>query len=990
MSRKCDLLLPALGLQVHKAETVNEPITPASHPVFADGQLVADRYRIVRFLNRGGMGEVYEAKDLELNERVALKTLLPEIAGDAQMIARFKQEIQLSRKISHANVCRIFDLARDPVDVSSTPTYFLTMEFLPGETLAACLRRKGRFSPAEALALLAQMADALDAAHQNGVIHRDLKPANVMLVPIAGGTRAVVTDFGLARRTLGPDETTATLTGKLMGTVDYMAPELFAGAAASPASDIYALALVAYKMITGELPKASGAPWQAAAGRANQRIPSAGSQIPNLDASWDRALSRALDPYPARRFQTAGDFIKVLRGETAPATVTLATVTRRQWVAALVVTLALVSGLAAWRVWRKMAVRPPPEALSLHRTGIDDIHAGAYFAATRALSEATRLAPHFSLAHARLAEAWMGLDLQEKAQEEMVRAQREDIAGLPEIDRLQIAAISLTITREFDAAVQKYELIARMAGTGDAGAALDLGHAYARSGKPDAAIQLFRRAAEGPAHSPAAWLWLGILYARRADAAKSTQAFDQAERLYQITSNLEGLIEVAYQRGIAAYRTGQLEASAAYYRKALETAHNAGNIQQEIRARLQLSTNAYLSGDAGMAEQYAREALEAAQTNQMESQAISGIVNLGNACLQKRDFECAERNYQDALARARRNGSGRMAALALISLASLHYDNDRYDAAAGEARQALTYYQANRFAEESLKALTILGRADYHRGHDADALGSFRSLLDLAEKSQNRPQMALAHENLGLVYSRQQRYPEALAEYRKNLELSTDAVHTAYAQLQCGDMFWMLGNYNEGESMLAQAGAIAAKIPRLKLSIMRARAKMALSRSQYAQAAAQARLALAAGTVSPGTEADLKAVEGLALLGSGRKEAGLRLCEEALRAVESLHDDELLLNVRLAVVKARLESAHPAAALVLFHQAEPALSSFPEWRWRFLALASTADRLYLAPARQALEQLAAQWGAGVFESYLERPDVKHLAQPLLSSPKAER
>ena len=131
---------------------------------------------------------------------LALQDLLPAIASDGRMLARFKQEIQLSRKVSHPNVCpRLRSLARHPADGSApATTVFLTMEFLPGETLSERLHRDGRLFAAEALPILSQTAEALDAAHRAGVIHRDFKPSNVMLVPTAGGTRAVVTDFGPA------------------------------------------------------------------------------------------------------------------------------------------------------------------------------------------------------------------------------------------------------------------------------------------------------------------------------------------------------------------------------------------------------------------------------------------------------------------------------------------------------------------------------------------------------------------------------------------------------------------------------------------------------------------------------------------------------------------------------------------------------------------------------------------------------------------------
>ena len=160
--------------------------------VFHTGQTVAGRYQIVRYLSRGGMGEVYAARDLELGEAVALKTLLPEIAGDESMIARFKQEIALSRKVAHHNVCRVFDLAWHEEE-NARITMFLTMEFLPGETLSEKVRRDGPMSTDEALPFIAQMGSALDAAHAAGVIHRDFKPSNVMLVPAADGPRATDT-----------------------------------------------------------------------------------------------------------------------------------------------------------------------------------------------------------------------------------------------------------------------------------------------------------------------------------------------------------------------------------------------------------------------------------------------------------------------------------------------------------------------------------------------------------------------------------------------------------------------------------------------------------------------------------------------------------------------------------------------------------------------------------------------------------------------------
>lgn len=967
-------------------------VRAASSPVFREGQLVAGRYRIVRYLSCGGMGEVYEADDLELpemKEHVALKTLLPAIASDETMVARFKQEIALSRKVQHPNVCAAFDLSRHEVE-GSEAILFLTMRFLPGETLAARLARVGRMDPGEALPLLEQMADALDAAHRAGVIHRDFKPSNVMLVPTAEGVHAVVTDFGLARRLTTGFDTTSTLSGQVMGTLDYMAPELLTGSTASSASDVYGLGMVAYKMFTGTLPFAAETPLAAAILRANQPIPSPRTRRPDLDPKCEQAILRALDANPANRFSRAGQFLQELRGEPVSMTLRLPRLTRRRALAAVLAVLATAAAVVGWRSWESQRNRPPAEAAVSFRIGVEDIHAGAYFAATKALGRAVQIAPRFSLAHARLAEAWMGLEMPEKASQEMLLARRQDNSGLPAIDQLEIEAVDLTITREFPAAILKYERMIKIQGEAEPGLYVDLGRAYENAGKPDQAIASYRRAAEGPSHNPAAWLRLAVLYNRASNATQSDDAFQQAAERYQQSSNLEGMIEVAYLRGTAAYRTGQLAESAAYYRKALETAHYAGNLQQEIRAMLQLGTNAYLVGDVDAAERYAREALESARANQMETLAISGIVSLGNICTQKRDFACAEKNYQEALTLARRNESPKLTALSLLSLSTLHDQVGRYDDSSREAQQALTYYQSNRFVDETLKALTLVGRADYHRGRNAAALDSFRHLLDFAEKKQSRPLIALAHESIGLVYSRQERYPEALEQYKKNLELSTDPLQTGYARLQCGDALCMLGRLDEAVSMFDQAGDAAAKFPQLKLSLLRARAEMDLNQNRFAQASERARRLLADAGLKPSSAAELKTVLGLALLGSGKASEGLRMCEEALAASARLGEDAGLLQASLAVLQARIATRDKAGALAIFHQVEPMLGGFPESRWRALALVSRADSQFSARARQALDELAGSWGKETFRAYLARPDIKQLSRPLLQSTYANR
>jgi tetratricopeptide (TPR) repeat protein len=301
---------------------------PRELHTFATGDVVSGRFRIVRFIGQGGMGQVYEAEDLELGGGVALKTIRPEIAADARTIARFKQEIKLSKKVTHPNVCRIFDVARHrksgrdpgaptepggPADFADDVTY-LTMELLQGETLAGRLHRAGRMTAAEAFPVVAQIADGLEAAHRTGIIHRDLKSSNVVLVPLeGGGFRAVVTDFGLALASSGADDPSGGASAGYTGTPGYMAPEQVRGGDITTATDIYSLGVVMYEMVTGALPFVGDTPTATAVKRLEQAAPSPRSIVPDLDATWETVILRCLDRDPLHRFGTALEITRALR-----------------------------------------------------------------------------------------------------------------------------------------------------------------------------------------------------------------------------------------------------------------------------------------------------------------------------------------------------------------------------------------------------------------------------------------------------------------------------------------------------------------------------------------------------------------------------------------------------------------------------------------------------------------------------------------------------
>ncbi|MGB9234048.1 MAG: tetratricopeptide repeat protein [Terriglobales bacterium] len=213
-----------------------------SAAVLQIGDLVGGRYEILQLLGEGGMGAVYKAADRELDRFVALKVIRPELASNPAILARFKQELLLAHQVTHRNVIRIYDLSE------GGGVKFITMEFIEGKDLRALIREKKKFAAEEAVEIIQQVCQALDAAHSVGVIHRDLKPQNIMQ---DGTGRILVMDFGLAR-TLGGDGMTQT--GAIVGTMEYMSPEQALAKDLDQRSDLFALGLILYEMLTGQTP----------------------------------------------------------------------------------------------------------------------------------------------------------------------------------------------------------------------------------------------------------------------------------------------------------------------------------------------------------------------------------------------------------------------------------------------------------------------------------------------------------------------------------------------------------------------------------------------------------------------------------------------------------------------------------------------------------------------------------------------------------------
>jgi eukaryotic-like serine/threonine-protein kinase len=271
-----------------KTQTLQLPVKELT-----TGSTFAGRYQIIEELGKGGMGKVYKVFDTDIREKVALKLLKPEIASDKETIERFSNELKYARKISHRNVCRMYDLGK------AEGTYFITMEYVAGEDLRSFIRRSRQLTVGTATAIAKQVCEGLAEAHRLGVVHRDLKPGNIM---IDKDGDAHIMDFGIAKSLQGKGITGA---GVMIGTPEYMSPEQVEGKEADPRSDIYSLGVCLYEMIAGRVPFEGETPLSVAV-KHKSEIPRDPEEFnPQISEDLSRLILKCLAKDREKRYQTA-------------------------------------------------------------------------------------------------------------------------------------------------------------------------------------------------------------------------------------------------------------------------------------------------------------------------------------------------------------------------------------------------------------------------------------------------------------------------------------------------------------------------------------------------------------------------------------------------------------------------------------------------------------------------------------------------------------
>jgi eukaryotic-like serine/threonine-protein kinase len=752
------VLSPAPGSAGGSTPAGSSPSTPSwLTGILEPGMDFGPRYRIESVLGRGGMGAVYKAYDKDLDRMVALKLVRPDLTNDPEVMQRFKQELLLASKISHKNVLRIHDLG----DVNGLK--FISMAYVEGEDLHKILQKHGRLPVDEAVDLARQLCAALAAAHAEDVVHRDLKPQNVLIDQ--EGT-AYISDFGLAK-SLEAGAAMMTRAGELLGTPRYMSPEQVEGKPTDHRTDLYALGLIIYEMLTGDTPFAGTSTFQMMYQRVQEEPKSPKLLNPDLPDRLVRVILRCLARDPERRYQSAQEISRDLDAPRTPVRLFATPLSasrpglRRWWAAAAAALAAMGLALAIPQV-RNLIFHPrAPAVTGGMAKGIPSLTQGKYVAVLpfRVLGDKSSL-------------GYIAEGLQDALSAKLFQLQGVHIASGEAVEKVSEGKPLGQIARELGANLivegtiqQAGGKIAIVANLHDV-TSEKLVWSQEFPGVPDDLLTLedqvysqlvgalelkpgneeMARAARRPTDNPQAY----DDYLKGRDAMRGqqdAQSLQKAIDLYNAALQKDPNFALAYA-GIAdaSLRMWDTKRDRFWADKAQHAALQAEQLNDQLpEVHFALGSVYNATGRVAEAVQELERAI------QLQPNSDEGYRRLGFAYLQNGRKADAIQAYQKAV----------------------------------EIDQ---FYWAN---EEGL------GEAYLDTGDYARALLAFRRVTDL------EPNNPIGYEDVGAVYFRQGKYRDCLPQYQKALEL--DPSYDNYSNL--GTAYFYLKRYNEAVTMFEKAVA---------------------------------------------------------------------------------------------------------------------------------------------------------------------------------------
>ena len=984
------------------------------------GQTVS-HYRIIEKLGEGGMGAVYLAEDLHLARRVAIKFLT---STDHHYRARFIREARAVSALSHPNIAMVHDYGETP-----TGQPFIVMEYVKGKSLSDLLNEG--LTLRRSVEIISAIAEALGEAHQQGIVHRDIKPSNV-LVNERGQVK--VLDFGLVKHLFDPPSSEVDLDAKtiystktrsdvIVGTPLYLSPEQATGKEIDGRSDLFALGALLYECIAGQSAFSGGSVLEIGAQIIHVTPPPPSKINPAVTPGLDRVTLKALEKKVDARYQTAAEFLKDLKtaatglsGNGVPvsskpakptegfkrATNALGTLTmqlrRQRFSIASVIPAFLIAGAVIWALyyfWPRSYYKPSAAAVHWYDQGADNLRNGAYYQASKALTQAIDIDGNYALARARLAQAWTELDYTDRAKDELLAVARlRDRSPLSPLDSLYLDAILAMTTRQFGDAINAYTEIVKLL-PNDGSVYVELGNAYENDGNPDKALENYLKAIELNKHQYATgYLRAGNIYNRKQQTDKATEMYAEAERLYSAASNEEGTIEVLRQRGILLRDKGRFDEAKNQFQQSLDASRAIGNEAQQITALIDLS---YLHSQRGMfaeAENFATQAVNFAQQKHLENLAAGGLLELGNSFSSQGNDVKAEFYFNQAIEFAKANKGRFREARGLSNLGGLYIKTSRVDEGVKMVQRALEFFQQANYPRSVGICLTQLTRGYRRQANFAAAEQALNQKLEIAKRSNNPVAIADVDYEISLLRLDEENYPGALEKCDsalKGYESAKDTFSIAFTNTIRTRALTRLGRFTEARSSLEelfktvteQKGAYSQLLPELQLI----KAELSFSEGNLGHATVAADEAVKTAAARSDVLIESKYFLALIKSSSGGKQEAKQLCDESMEVSSNSGNSGLYSVALLRCAEAALKAKDSQTAVTLATKAQERLarSEQLESEWRAWAIASQAteqlgDRTKAeemarnaATVRSKLEQ---RWGPDTFKQYAARPDIQ--------------
>jgi eukaryotic-like serine/threonine-protein kinase len=980
-------LAKLLAANAASSDFLDTPLVRLDLVDLEPGVVLCGRFRLLRRIGHGGMGDVWAAHDQKLNEDVAVKTIRADLAQDPQQLARLKRELLLARRVSHPSVCKVFDLY-DHVSDAHTLS-FLTMELIEGETLADLLAREKKLPFADAVRIVRDIADGLAAAHTAGVVHRDLKPANIMLTAGDRGRRTVILDFGLAREPARVESDGATVFGTLVGTPEYMAPEQISGAAVTPSTDLYALGLMFFEMLDGTRPFAGVSTPDSWMRRAREGPKPLSGSVDGVRARTDAVIRKCLAYEPGERYQSAGELVGALSG------IRLSFVLpddRRVWVAvaALVVALLGISGFNAWRVYSPQL--PPAEAMKWFEDAQQALAEGASVRALKAIDRAIDLAEWYAPFHVALAEIRLELDMPSAAQEAMLRA--NELAHdqrLPDGDVAYMNGMQALLQYRCGEAIGRLrQRAATLAPSSEAYALVAVARALERCNRPEEAEEVMASAVRLDPRNAAVPLRVARLAARRRDFAGAMGSLDRAESLFRDRNNTEGLAEVLTTRGALQADQDRLDDAEATLVRASEVANGLGDVRQQIRVRLQQAIVLRKRGDVERAAVLTADAIDLGRRSNLETLTLDGLFAAGNVHVVRSQFAEAQPLFERTLTIAETYRNDAVRARAQLALATLYVPAFQPTKVADALDVARPHFRRVGDTRALAVIEALLGQVRIQRAEYPQAIAQFRTELATAEQQRDPEQALRARGNLAVALAASGHYPEALEQYQAVAaaqKATGQKRREVYALLNVADTLSRMGRFTESDKAFAAVAALAIPAaPELRSQEARLKAGDALRRGDNAAALRLARVVIALRADTPERLIRATVIACLAAARLRHHADAVTYCDVAANESQAPGRTAVALESRLAAAEACWLAGRVDDADVWLKSAETLLALVPqhEDRWKAAALSVHIgmNRPDVASNRERvsreLEALRRNWPSSIFETWVKRKDVGSL------------